>query len=180
MNKIILGAVTALALGFGAAQAQTVPGLAPVAGHAQDIRSLAPGAPAAPATLDAFKGLIGNWKGPSAAVSFSEPMNGQIVGHVVINDGAQPRVEELWIIRPEGNSVLVRQKHFSPDLKGREDRDEWAQRRLIAFDAGHIYLENLTWFTQGDTLRVMTKPPAAQLAATPTAAGLDLTMQRVR
>jgi hypothetical protein len=166
MNKIILGAVAIMAFGLGAA-------------HAQEIRSLAPGAPAAAGTLDAFKGLIGNWKGPQAAVSFSEPMNGQIVGHVVINNGSEPRVEELWIIRPEGNSVLVRQKHFTPDLKGREDRDEWAQRRLIGFDAGHIYLENLTWLTQGDTLRVMTKPPAAKPGAAP-AAGLDLTMQRVR
>jgi hypothetical protein len=166
MNKIIFGAVTALALGFGAA-------------HAQEVRSLAAGAAPGAATLDAFKGLIGNWKGPLAAASFSEPMNGQIVGHLVISDGAQPRVEELWIIRPEGNSVLIRQKHFTPDLKGREDRDVWAERRLIAFDAGHIYLENLTWLPQGDTLRVMTKPPAPQPGAAP-AAGLDLTMQRVR
>jgi hypothetical protein len=167
MNKIILGAVAALSLlGLSAAQAQ-------------EVRSLAPGAAAGAATLDAFKGLIGNWKGPLAAASFSEPLNGQIVGHLVISSGSEPRVEELWIIRPEGNSVLVRQKHFTPDLKGREDRDEWAQRRLIAFDAGHIYLENLTWLTQGDTLGVMTKPPAAQPGAPP-AAGLNLTMQRVR
>ncbi len=126
---------------------------------AQDIRTLAPGAAPAPATLADMKNLLGDWAGPMAAAGFSMTPDGQIVGHLEVSNGATPRVEEIWIFRPEGGSVLVRQKHFGPDLVPREDKDTWSQRRLVAFDPGHIYLENLTWVTQGDTLTLSVRLP---------------------
>ena len=119
---------------------------------AQEVKSLAPGAAPAPATLADFKGLVGNWAGKDGSAGFSAPMSGEIVGHLLLLMDGAPRVQEMWVLRPDGPSVLIRQKHFAPDLSGREDKDQWAQRKLVGVDPGHIYLENLTWVTKGDTL----------------------------
>ncbi|HTI67196.1 MAG TPA: DUF6265 family protein [Caulobacteraceae bacterium] len=154
MTRIALVAAAAwVAIGLGAAQAQAV-------------RSLAPGASPAPATLDDFKGLVGNWEGPFAAAAFSPAKNGQIVGHLFISNGPTPRMQEIWIVRPEGASVLTRQKHFTPDLKDREGKDQWTERRVVAVDPGHIYLDNVTWVVTRDSLTFMTKP-AGQAADAP-------------
>ncbi len=118
-----------------------------------DIKTLAPAATPAPATLKDFKGLLGDWVGPQGAAGFSAPTGGQIVGHLsLLTPDQKPIVAEIWIFRPEGNSVLVRQKHYNPELKDREEKDTWGERRLAAIDAGHIYLNNLTWVTGGKTL----------------------------
>ena len=37
----------------------------------------------------------------------------------------------------------------------------WSHRKLVAVDPGHIYLENLTWITDGDTLTLALFPPGA-------------------
>ncbi|HTK36514.1 MAG TPA: DUF6265 family protein [Caulobacteraceae bacterium] len=181
MNKIPAMAAAAWALaGVGLAQAQAV-------------RSLEAGAAPAPATLDDFKGLVGNWEGPFAVAAFSPARNGQIVGHLFISNGPTPRMQEIWIVRPEGASVLTRQKHFTPDLKDREGQDQWTERRVVAIDPGHIYLENVTWVITPDSLTFMTRPagqagdapapPAATASADELPAGpasLNLTMKRVK
>jgi hypothetical protein len=178
MNKILIAAIATLMVnGLGVAQAQ-------------EVRSLAPGTQPAAATLDDFKGLIGNWEGPFVEAAFSPAKNGQIVGHVFISNGPTPRMQELWIVRAEGASVITRQKHFTPDLKDREDKDQWTERRVVAVDAHHIYLENVTWIINGDSLVFMTRPanggPAVSAGATGTGelpqgpVALNLTMKRVK
>jgi Domain of unknown function (DUF6265) len=131
-----------------------------------DIRALAPEATPATATLNDFKGLVGQWAGPAGVAGFSAPSGGQMVGHLLLlNADKTPRVEEIWILRPEGASVLVRQKHYTPDLKDREDKDQWAERRLVAIDPGHVYLNNLTWVTKGSSLDLMVQIPGQNGAA---------------
>jgi len=131
-----------------------------------DIRTLAPTATPAAATLKDFQGLLGDWAGPMGAAGFSAPADKQIVGHLLLLNADQTaRVEEIWIFRPEGNSVLVRQKHYNPDLKDREEKDMWGERRLAGIDAGHIYLNNLTWVTGGNTLDLYVLIPGQNGAA---------------
>jgi hypothetical protein len=68
-----------------------------------------------------MKGIVGNWVAKDGAAAFSAPAAGEIVGHLFLYSAAGPRIQELWILRPQAGSVLVRQKHYTPDLKGRED-----------------------------------------------------------
>jgi hypothetical protein len=134
--------------------------------HAQDIRApLASGAAPAPATLGDFKGLVGDWVAKDGSAGFSAPAVGEIVGHLLLYTDKGPRVQEMWVIRPDGASVLVRQKHFAPDLTQREDKDAWSERRLVAVDPGHIYLENLTFTTKGDSLDLQVRIPGQNGAA---------------
>lgn len=144
---------------------------------AQDIRSLAPGAAPGAGTLADLKGLVGNWAGKDAAAGFSAPAGGEIVGHLLLLGDTGPRVQEMWIFRPDGNSVTVHQKHYDPALHDREDKDKWGERKLVAVDAGHVFLENLTWETKGDTLDLHVRLPGANGAA-PTM--LNYAMKRVK
>lgn len=143
-----------------------------------EVKTLASDAPAATATLADFAGLVGNWGGPLGAAGFSAPLGGQMVGHLVLlNPDKSTRVEELWIIRAEGAHVLVRQKHYNPALKAREDNDQWAERQVVAVDPDHIYLNNLTWVTGGHTLRLLVRIPASKTAAEQR---LDFSFKRVK
>ncbi|HUO21633.1 MAG TPA: DUF6265 family protein [Caulobacteraceae bacterium] len=127
--------------------------------RAQDVRPALspPGAAPASASLADLKGLIGAWQGTTGSAGFSLTADGLIVGHLELGDGTKPRVEEIWIIRPVGHSVEVNVKHFDASLVAREDKETWSHRKLVAIDAGGIYLENLTWLTQGDTLTLMVR-----------------------
>jgi hypothetical protein len=144
LARIAAAALAAACLAMaGGAQAQ-----------APDTKTIAADQPGAPATLNDLKGLFGEWAGPTGAASFSSPMAGQVTGYLLLArpDGAM-LVHEYWVLRPDGASVTLYQKHYTPDMKDREAFNTFGVRRLAApIDAGHIYLDNLTWFTKGDTL----------------------------
>jgi Domain of unknown function (DUF6265) len=138
-------------------------GMIAVAGAAPpEVKSISNPDNAAPAKLADFRGLVGNWIGPHGAAGFSEAVGGQMVGHLLLlNDDKSPRVEELWIIRQDGEHVIVRQKHYSLDLKEREQKDQWTERAVVAIDRDDIYLNNLTWATSRNALQLLVNIPAA-------------------
>lgn len=131
--------------------------LAAGAAKAQEVRDLSGGASPAPATLADLKGLLGNWYGPTGAAGFTMTSDNQIIGHLELGDGKAAHVEELWIFRPDGGSVLLSQKHFGADLSEHEGNGVWSHRKLVAVDPGHIYLEDLTWITHGDALTLLVR-----------------------
>jgi hypothetical protein len=147
------------------------------AARAQDIRTLADGAAPAAATLADLKPLAGDWAGPGGSAGFSAPVAGEVVGHLVLYNDAGPRVQEIWILRPDGASVLARQKHYGADLSAREDKDQWGERRLVARDAKHLYFNNLTFTTGRDKLGLQVRIPG-QNGAAPTM--LNYTFARVK
>ena len=154
MTKLNLAAVAAMAAFALASGAK-----------AQEVRTLAPGAEPAKAVIADLKNISGNYAGPMSVAAFTVSPNGEIVGHLEIGNGTAPRVEELWIFRPDNGSILVSQKHYGPALEPREEKDVWAHRKLVAVDPGHIYLESLTWITDGDTLTLSLFPPGAPAGA---------------
>ncbi|HVY35267.1 MAG TPA: DUF6265 family protein [Caulobacteraceae bacterium] len=127
--------------------------------RAQEVRDLAPGSQPAPATLADLKGLLGNWVGDTAAAGFTATPDHQVVGHLVLSSGGAPRLDEMWVFRADGASVLLSQKHFGADLSEKEDKGVWSHRKLVAIDPGHIYLEGLTWVTDGDNLSMILGTP---------------------
>ena len=164
MSKFAPAALVALTLAAGSAKAQ-------------EVRDLSGGATPAPATLADFKGLLGNWYGPTGAAGFTLTSDNQIVGHLELGDGKAAHVEELWIFRPDGASVLLSQKHFGADFSEHEGNGVWSHRKLVAIDPGHIYLEDLTWITHGDTLTLLVRSTPRGGGA-PRTATVD--MQRVK
>jgi hypothetical protein len=146
------------------------------------VRTLAADAAPAPASLADLKPMIGDWAGEGASAAFSPAANGQVIGHLALyastaGQPSGPQVNELWILRPEGASVLLRQKHYVADLSAREDKDVWAQRKLAAVDAQGVYFNNLSFIRKGDHLDLVLKIGGANGAAP---AVLTYAMTRVR
>ena len=147
---------------FGAAQSQT--------------RSLAADVAPAKVSIDQFKGLAGDWAGPQGDAGFSGPVGGEIVGHLLVTDGKTPagaRLEELWVFRQEGDSVVMHQKLFTADLKGRQEKDDWEARKTVAIDQGHIYLDNMTVTPGADTLQLTVRTGGGQNGAPATYFTMD-------
>ena len=97
---------------------------------------------------------------PASGAGFSAPVAGEIVGHLVLSDGKTPpaaRLEEIWVFRQEGDSVVMHQKIFGADLKGRQEKDDWEERKVVAVEPGHIYLDNFTISTAGDTAQFVVR-----------------------
>jgi hypothetical protein len=137
----------------------SLPMMSMAAADPPEVRSLPDLNAAVPATLADFKGLVGSWISPQGALDFSGVIGGQIVGHMALmGEDKSPRNVELWVIRQEGEHVVVRLKHFAPDLKAREDKDEWNERGVAGVSHNIIYLGNLTLVIGRDTLQLFARP----------------------
>ncbi|PAX07577.1 DUF6265 family protein [Sphingomonas lenta] len=122
---------------------------APVA--AQETRSLAPGAPSPPATIDQLAWLEGAWTGDGlgapATEVYSAPQAGQIAGHFVQTDPkGGVMFYELLQIAPRGRSLVYRLRHFNADLTGWEDAKpkKAVEFPLVAIDGDAAYFDGLT------------------------------------
>jgi len=80
------------------------------------------------AKIEAVAWLAGHWRGPGAGGMAEEiwapPRDGAMVG-VFRQDGPEgPAFYEIIVIREEGDSLILRLKHFHADLRGWEEKDE--------------------------------------------------------
>lgn len=80
------------------------------------------------AGIESVAWLAGHWRGPGAGGEAEEiwapPRDGAMVG-VFRQDGPEgPVFYEILLIREEGESLVLRLKHFHPDLRGWEEKDE--------------------------------------------------------
>ncbi len=96
---------------------------APLAAHAQDP---AP-APVAP-TLASLDWLVGSWRGSVGEDPIEEvwlpPVGGAMAGIFRWSKGGQVYLYELMTLEETGGSVILRIKHFDPDLTGWEEKSE--------------------------------------------------------
>ncbi len=129
------------------------------AGDDAQVRGLAPGATPAAATLADMQPLLGDWVAEGAAAAFSPAVAGQIVGHLTLAMNGRPFVAELWIIRAEGGSVLLRQKHFGADLQPLQEPPRWLERKLVAKGPHELFFEDLTFSNRAGRLSMKVKIP---------------------
>ena len=106
--------------------------LVPALGAAQTTASnIAP----AKATLDDFKWIAGHWTGTGlGGVSeemWSPPAGGAMMGSFrQLRDGKVEFYEFLTFLERDG-TVVLRLKHFHPDLKGWEEKDQVLEFPLV-------------------------------------------------
>lgn len=80
------------------------------------------------AGIEAVAWLAGHWRGSGAGGVAEEiwapPRDGAMMG-VFRQDGPEgPVFYEILLIREEGDSLILRLKHFHADLRGWEEKDE--------------------------------------------------------
>lgn len=118
MHRTVLSALGAVALCSGAPVA-----VAKETGNASEETK-----PRAAATLADLAWLEGQWAGTGiggnpAGETFSYAGEGQMVGHFWQADGEGGiQFYELITVTPDGDSLLMRLKHFTADLTGWEEK----------------------------------------------------------
>ena len=132
----------------------------PSTASAQEVRSLGDSMPP-PATIEDMAWIVGSWEGTGLGgrshESWLPPVSGQIAGvfHQSADDGLV-FYELLQFIERDG-SLVLRLKHFHPDLSGWEDNSAGSaiEFPLVAIEADAAYFDGLTYERIGeDGLRI--------------------------
>lgn len=107
----------------------------------------------APATIKDIEWLAGGWRGFAfGGISedmYSKPEGGTMVGtYRLIKDG-KPIFYEFVLIAEEKGSLVIRLKHFNPDLTGWEEKDKSVSFWFIKKDKSRMYFEGMTFEPKG-------------------------------
>ena len=118
------------------------------AAPAQNIRSLAPGAKPAAASIADIAWMAGHWEGEGlggrSIETISPPIAGQMAGHFQQVKDGRISFYEIYHFVERDRSLLLRIKHFNPDLTGWEDKAATVDFPLVAIDKDGAYFDGLT------------------------------------
>lgn len=128
----------------------------PLASLAQETRVGEPGFESPDATIADAQWLVGQWSGTGiggagAHESWLPPSGGTMVGSFVQEepDGSIMFTEHMYLMEQDG-SLVVKLKHFNPDLTGWEDKDGMLTFRLLSIEPCAAYFNALTYRCDGD------------------------------
>jgi hypothetical protein len=115
--------------------------------------------PSPPATLESVLWLLGHWKGPGlGGVSeeiWAEPAGGSIMGMYRLVQDGKPSFYEFILLSEENGSLVLKLKHFNPDLTGWEEKDGFVTFRLLKLAPNEAYFGGLTYRrVDDDTLMI--------------------------
>jgi hypothetical protein len=116
---------------------------------------LAPGAKSPPATLADMAWLAGHWRGPALGGEseeiWSPPRAGSMMGmYRLIRDG-KTVFYELQTLVEENGSLILRLKHFNPDLTGWEEKQKTIDFPLVSLGKGAVHFEEMSFHPTGDS-----------------------------
>ena len=117
--------------------------------NTENTVKLADGARSQAATIKDIAWLAGNWSGTGMGgvsdETWGTPNNGVMVGtyRLVINN--KPIFYEMmWLMEHEG-SLILRLKHFSPELVGWEEKDKTVDFRFVNKTGNRVNFNGLTY-----------------------------------
>ena len=105
--------------------------------------------------INDYSWLVGTWKGDGfGGISeeiWSEPHNGTMMGmYRHIKDGELIFYEFLLL-----DESGLRLKHFHPDLKGWEEKDETTFFEMVEYSADKLIMKGLTFERKSDSLFII-------------------------
>lgn len=114
------------------------------------VKSLGEGAVSPPATIDDADFLAGHWIGEGFGACAEELMatsaGGQIMGMFrLMNADGGVKFYEFYQIAEMGGSLILRIKHFNPDLTGWEEKSESVEFPLVGIEGTTAYFDGLTF-----------------------------------
>ncbi|MFN0024275.1 MAG: DUF6265 family protein [Parvularculaceae bacterium] len=119
-----------------------------------EVRTLADGATSPPTKIEDIAWLEGRWIGEGlggcAEESVSPPVAREIMGKFrQLNADGTLRFYEFYTIAERNGSLLLRIKHFSPELEGWEEKDKSTEFKLVAIEGQTAYFDGLTYARTG-------------------------------
>jgi hypothetical protein len=113
-----------------------------------NTRKLAPSEASAAANIAELAWLAGAWRGAGLGgvneEHWSVPAGGTMMGMYRLLKDERVVFYELLTLGESGGSLLITLRHFHPDLRGWEERDETVRMPFIKAEAGRYYFEGLT------------------------------------
>jgi len=100
------------------------------------------------ATIPDAAWLAGSWRGTGlggfSEETWSRPEGGIMVGtYRLVKDGKPFFYEMMWLLETEG-TLILRLKHFNPDLTGWEEKDKTVDFKFVKKDGNRLYFSGLT------------------------------------
>ena len=142
----VAAAVLAILLAAGNAAAQDSP--------TEHTRALAEGAASPPAEIADVAWLAGSWGGEAmggwAEDLWSKPNGGSVMCVFRLVKDGKPVFYEILIINEEEGSLMLRLKHFHPDLHGWEEKDQVIEFPLVALEDRAVYFDGITFQLEGE------------------------------
>lgn len=124
--------------------------------HAQETQGLPEGHVPPPASVAQMDWLVGRWEGTGiegarAVESWLAPFGSTMVGTFVQADatGGIMFSEHMYLAEEDG-SLVLKLKHFNPDLTGWEDAEGMQRFRLIAVEPCRALFSGLTIRCDGE------------------------------
>jgi hypothetical protein len=115
-----------------------------------EIREKDAGAASPAATIDDVGFLSGHWIGSGLGACseefMAEPAGGQIMGmfRQMSAEGGL-RFYEFYSIQENAGSLVLKIKHFNPDLTGWEEKNDTVDFPLVAIEGATAYFDGLTF-----------------------------------
>jgi hypothetical protein len=92
--------------------------------------------------------MAGRWTGDGLGAKleevYSPPVGGVMLGHFQAADEHGAAFFELITFRQENGSVMLRLRHFNPDLHAWEDKEKTIEFPLVAIEGNRFYFSGLT------------------------------------
>lgn len=114
---------------------------------------LAEGAASPSATLGGMAWLAGSWTGEGLGGHVEEiwspPQAGAMMGMFRLLREGKTAFYELMTLVEENGSLVLRVKHFNPDLTGWEERDKTVDFAFAAMAGDRFFFDGLTFERQG-------------------------------
>jgi hypothetical protein len=125
-----------------------------LAGQEEKIRALAEGAKPAEARIGDVAWLAGQWVGQAMGGTSEEiwtaPRAGAMMGMFRQVGEKGVVFYEILTLAEVDESLVLRIKHFGPDLKGWEEKDEVESFPLVAIDETTAYFDGVTYRKEAD------------------------------
>lgn len=100
------------------------------------------------ATVDQAAWLAGAWSGAAmngTAIEVWTPPSGEsMIGLFKYVEEGETVFSEIMTIIPTGSSITMRLKHFSADLTGWEEKNEYQDFPLVKLDPDRLFFDGLT------------------------------------
>ena len=123
-----------------------------------NTRRLAAGEPGAAAKIADLAWLAGTWRGAGLGgmneEHWSAPAGGAMMGMYRMLKDERVVFYELLTLGESAGSLLLTLRHFHPDLRGWEERDDTVRMPFIKAEAGRYYFEGLTLEPRPDALTI--------------------------
>jgi Domain of unknown function (DUF6265) len=120
---------------------------------------LAAGQAPPPATIHDMAWFAGRWTGEGMGgqneETWGSPESGRMIGTFKHSQNGKPAFYEFMTFFEHEGSLVLRLKHFNPDLTGWEEKDKFVEFKFVAKKDGAMYFSGLTFMPDGkDAARI--------------------------